>query len=84
MRVIKTIRHPHITVSIFSMNDKYLIKLEAGPMEQTFKMPMNEIAGVEAIEQLLDKEFMQKALERFNEMYKSFLDAQERMKNAAQ
>lgn len=81
MRVIKTIVHPHITVSIFSMNDKYQIKLEAGPMEQTFKIPVADIAGVEAIEQLLDKDFMQKALERFNEMYRSFLDAQERMKS---
>jgi hypothetical protein len=79
MRVIKTIRFPHITVSIFNMNDKYLVKLEAGPMEQTFKFPVTEIAGIEAIEKLLDQEFMDKALTRFNEMYLSFKEARERM-----
>lgn len=79
MRVIKTLRYPSITVSIFIMNDKYLVKLEAGPMEQTFKMPVSDIAGVEAIEKLLDPEFMQKALARFNDMYRDFLQAQERL-----
>jgi hypothetical protein len=79
MRVIKTIRYQNITVSVFGMNDKYIIKLEAGPMEQAFKVPMNEIAGVEGIEKMLDQEFMQKALDRFNEMYLSFKAAQERL-----
>jgi hypothetical protein len=82
MRIVRTIKHPHITISIFSMNDKYVIKLEAGPMEQAFKVAMNEIAGPDAIEQLLDKEFMQKALERFKEMFASFQNAQERLEQA--
>lgn len=69
MRVIATIPHPSIRISIFSMNDKYIVKLEAGPMEQTFKFTEDEVKGVEDIKKILDDEFMNKALERFNEMF---------------
>jgi hypothetical protein len=69
MRVIATIPHPSIRISIFSMNDKYIVKLEAGPMEQTFKFTEEEVKGLEDIRKILDDEFMNKALERFNDMF---------------
>ena len=78
MRIIGSIPHPKITISVFSMNDKYQIKFEAGLMEQTFKIPQNEINGMEGIRKLLDDEFMQKTMERFNEMFLSFKAAKER------
>jgi hypothetical protein len=37
MRVLETIPHPSITITIFQMNDKFIVKFEAGPMEQVFK-----------------------------------------------
>ena len=51
MRIIDTIPHPSITISIFQMNDKYQVKFEAGPMEQTFKFTTAEVKrnGVEKI-----------------------------------
>jgi hypothetical protein len=79
MRTIGTIRHPQITVTVFGYNEKYIIKLEAGPMEQVFKLPMTDIDGMPTIEKLLDNEFMQKAMERFVEMAQSFKAARERM-----
>ena len=78
MRIIGSILHPKITISVFSMNDKYQIRFEAGPMEQIFKIPQNEINGMEGIEKLLDNEFMQKIMDRFNEMFLSFKAAKER------
>lgn len=60
------------------MNEKYVIKLEAGPMEQVFKIPVAEVKGVEEIEKMLDEPFMKKVLARFNEMFMSFKEAQER------
>ncbi|MCW3085540.1 MAG: hypothetical protein JWP12_2906 [Bacteroidetes bacterium] len=80
MRVIATIPHPKISISIFSMNDKYQIQFIAGPMEQTFKITHTEIDGVEGIKKMLDEEFMQKIMERFNEMYLSYKAALDRMK----
>lgn len=81
MRVIANIPHPSITISIFSMNDKYQIKFEAGPMEQTFKLAHSEVNGVDGIKKLVDDLFLEKIMERFNEMYLSFKSAKERMIN---
>ena len=80
MRVIGNIPHPTITISIFSMNDKYQVRFEARPMEQIFKLSHSEVNGVEGIKKLVDEVFLQKIMERFNEMYLSFKDAKERLK----
>jgi hypothetical protein len=80
MRIIGNIPHPSLTISIFSMNDKYQIRFEAGPMEQLFKIPHTEVNGVEGIKQLVDDVFLQKITERFNEMYLSFKEAKSRLK----
>ena len=79
MRVIGNIPHPTITISIFAMNDKYQIRFEAGPMEQIFKIPQTEVNGLEGINKLVDEEFLQKIMDRFNEMYLSFKDAKARL-----
>ena len=81
MRVIGNIPHPKLTISIFSMNDKYQIQFVAGPMEQTFKIAHADVDGVEGIKKMLDEEFMNKIMERFNEMFLSFKDSIERNKN---
>ena len=78
MRVIGSIPHPKITISVFSMNDKYQVRFEAGPMEQLFKLQHSEVDGIEGIRKLVDEEFLQKIMERFNEMYLSFKSAKER------
>ncbi|MGZ4056236.1 MAG: hypothetical protein ACXVPU_04795 [Bacteroidia bacterium] len=78
MRVIGNIPHPKITISIFSMNDKYQIKFEAGPMEQIYKIAHSEVNGIEGINKLVDDAFLEKIMERFNEMYLSLKAAKER------
>lgn len=80
MRIIATIPHPKLSINIFSMNDKYQIQFVAGPMEQTFKISHTDIDGVEGIKKMLDDEFMTKIMNRFNEMFISFKEAQERIK----
>lgn len=81
MRIIGTIPHPTITISIFSMNDKYQIRFEAGPMEQIFKIAQTEVNGIEGIHKLVDEAFLQKVTERFNEMYLSFKEAKSKLKS---
>jgi hypothetical protein len=78
MRVIGSIPHSSITISIFSINDKYQIRFEAGPMEQIFKLSHSEVNGIDEIKKLVDEEFLQKIMERFNEMYLSFKGAKQR------
>jgi len=69
MRVIDNIPHPTMTISIFQMNEKYMVKFEAGPMEQTFKYIIQEVKGVENLKTLIDAVFIETCRLRFNEMY---------------
>jgi len=75
MRVIANIPHHKISITVFSMNDKYQIKFEAGPMEQIFKIPHNEINGIDGIQKMVDNIFLEKVMERFNEMYLQLKEA---------
>jgi hypothetical protein len=79
MRVIAEIPHPDCKISIFSMNGKFLIKLEQGGLEQTYKVPEADVTdGVNGIFQMLDDEFMGRVTERFNAMRKDFNAAYKR------
>ena len=45
MRIIDTIEHPILRISIFEMNQKYIVKFELGALEQSF----NEVGMEETI-----------------------------------
>lgn len=78
MRIVGNIPHPEMRITVFHMNDKYIVKLEAGPMEQVFKFSQEQHPGFEAVQKLVDTEFLSKALDRFNEMFLSMRSATER------
>jgi len=79
MRIIANIPHPKLTISIFSMNDKYQVKFEAGPMEQIYKLSHAEVDGVEGIKKMVDDVFLEQILNRFNEMFLAYKAAKERL-----
>ncbi len=78
MRVSGSIPHPKLSISIFSMNEKYQIRFEAGNMEQIFKIAHNEVNGIEGIKKMVDDEFLEKVMIRFNEMFLAFKHAKEK------
>ena len=69
MRIIDTIPHPSIQISIFQMNDKYLVKFEAAMMEQVFKFDTTDVKGVDALKQIINADFIDAVRKRFNEMF---------------
>lgn len=69
MRIIDSIPHPSISISIFQMNDKYIIKFEAGPMEQVFKFHIQDVKSVDNLKKIIDDSFIEKVRTRFNEMF---------------
>lgn len=75
MRVVKEIHRPQCKVTIFHWNGKYLIKLEKGLIEQTFKIPELDLTSEDELEAVLNEAFMQKAEERFTEMMQSLQKA---------
>ncbi|MBN8703434.1 MAG: hypothetical protein J0M08_10235 [Bacteroidetes bacterium] len=70
MRVIGTIPHPAITITVFYMNEKHIVRFEAGPMEQLFKF--SKIAGMDDVQRIITPEFIQQVNDRFNDMYIQF------------
>ena len=69
MRIIDTIPHPSIQISIFHMNDKYLVKFEAAMMEQVFKFDTADIKSVDSLKQIINADFIDVVRKRFNEMF---------------
>ena len=69
MRIIDSIPHPSITISIFQMNDKFIVKFEAGPMEQAFKFNSADVKSVENLKKIIDSTFIETVRDRFNEMF---------------
>ncbi len=76
MRIIDSIPHPSISISIFQMNDKFIVKFEAGPMEQAFKFYTEDVKSVDGLKKLINDDFIEKVRTRFNEMFMQMKEAQ--------
>ena len=75
MRTLAELPHPECKITIFGMNQKYIIKFEQGNLEQTYKIAETDILnGVNGVFEILDEEFMTKVLHNFNNMRNSFID----------
>lgn len=73
MRIIAELPHPECKISIFSMNQKYIIKLEKGIFEQIYKISELDVPdGVDGVFKILNDDFLKKASSRFNEMKADF------------
>jgi hypothetical protein len=71
MRVVAEILHPDCKITFFQWNNRYLIKLEAGLLEQTFKVNEYDITSEDDLKKIVNQEFIEKALARFQDMYLS-------------
>jgi len=69
MRIIDSIPHPSMTISIFQMNDKFILKFEAGPMEQAFKFYVEDVRSVDGLKALANEAFIETVRLRFNDMF---------------
>ena len=76
MRIIDSIPHPSISISIFQMNDKYIVKFEAGPMEQAFKFYTEDVKSVDRLKTIINDDFIEKVRTRFNEMFIQIKESQ--------
>ncbi|MDX1627093.1 MAG: hypothetical protein R3345_00255 [Fulvivirga sp.] len=75
MRIVKEILHPSCKITIFQWNGKYLIKLEQGNIEQTFKVDEIDVNTPAELESIINKKFIDEALKRFREMNESLYKA---------
>lgn len=72
MRTIGRIPHPQMLITIFLWNNKYIVKFEAGPYEQSYKVDESMVNRSEDITSVISDDFMQKVAQRFIEMNQDF------------
>lgn len=79
MRIVAELPHPDCKISIFAMNQKFIIKFEQGTLEQSYKISETDIVGgVNGVFELIDEEFIKEVTEHFSTMRKSFIEAYQR------
>jgi hypothetical protein len=76
MRIIAELPHPDFKISILNMNRKFIIKIEQGSLEQSYKIAEADLLdGVNSVFELLDEAFLATVLTRFIEMRKNFRES---------
>lgn len=78
MRIVGEIPHDVCKITLFSWNNRYLIKLELGLLEQTYKINQFDIGSEADLFKIVDSTFLTDALNRFEEMDNSLRLALER------
>jgi len=79
MRIIAELPHPEFKISILNMNSKYIVKIEQGSFEQTYKIAeIDLLDGVNSIFEIMDDVFLKTVSARFAEMRKDFKETYQR------
>lgn len=68
MRLLKDIPHPRYKIQLLQYNNKYIVKIELGQFEQTYKIGDLDVQGPEEVERMITPELLSNALKRFVEM----------------
>jgi hypothetical protein len=82
MKIVGNIPHPKMTITVFVMNEKYLVKFEAGPMEQVYKLSQDKAKGFENVQKIVDEQFQAAVLKKFGEMFEEMRNALDRSSTA--
>ena len=75
MRVVKEVVTKHGKITIFSWNNRYLIKVEQALLEQTYKINQFDVSSEEELLKIIDDTFLDECAERFEQMSKTLHDA---------
>ncbi|MFY7667613.1 MAG: hypothetical protein ACOVQG_02650 [Crocinitomicaceae bacterium] len=67
MRLVKQIPHERFLIQLHQYNGKYILKIELGGFEQSFKVSEMDI-DIEKLENKLSSEFLKNCFDRFLSM----------------
>lgn len=71
MKILKETTLEGIRISVFSWNNKFLLKYEQGMIEQTFKISEMDIAREDDLSVFFSEDFLSDVQKRFDEMHNS-------------
>ena len=68
MRIVGEIPSQGCKITIFSWNNRYIIKFERDNLEQTYKIDQYDLSDENDLKKVIEEKFIQKALKLFEEM----------------
>jgi hypothetical protein len=76
MKILKTIPHETCQITLFAWNNKYLIKVEQGNLEQTYKISELDVTSQADVEEILQQtDFLKNVLTHFAAMQNNLRQA---------
>ncbi|MFW6347326.1 MAG: hypothetical protein ACOC2C_01785 [Cyclonatronaceae bacterium] len=72
MKTLGNIPHPQMNITVFMWNNKYIIKFEAGPYEQVYKLDAGHFEHPDEVKALITDSFCEAVISRFMEMNAGF------------
>jgi hypothetical protein len=75
MRVVSEITHPSCKITVYSWNNRYIIKFEQGYLEQTYKIDQFDVASENDLSKIINENFIEQVLQLFKSMAKSINEA---------
>jgi hypothetical protein len=81
MRIVKEIPHERYKIQLHQYNGKYILKIELGQYEQSYKINELDIEDSNAIDKMLTEEFLKNCLSRFLTMRRDWEKAFDTIKN---
>lgn len=79
MRIIGEIPHPDCRITLFAWNNRYIIKLEKGYLEQTFKIDQFDLSSEKDLSTIVNEGFIREAIIRFEAMQESLRNTLENL-----
>lgn len=71
MRWVHRIPHKELAINIYETDARYSIKIEAGPMEQTYKVKKDVLPNLKAVVEFVDEDFVTEVMKNFGSMFES-------------
>lgn len=68
MRIVKEIPHERYKIQLLQYNAKYIVKIELGQFEQTFKIGELDVHSADEVERMITPTLLSNCLTRFIEM----------------
>jgi hypothetical protein len=69
MRILGQIPHPDLLISVFKSGNKFILKFEAGPFEQSYKfMQADRLNEFEDVKGLVNEDLIKEVFHIFDQM----------------
>ena len=69
MRILGQIPHPDLLISVFKSGNKFILKFEAGPFEQSYKfLEADRLSSFEDVQRLVNDEWIKEIYLVFDQM----------------